>query len=67
MIFFNDPVPVPDPAEGVAMRARVHDLASGLGGAWQRVRRRREGSPRVTRWSEPSTSPIPTFNLLRPR
>jgi class 3 adenylate cyclase len=34
MIFFNDPVPVPDPAEravrmAIAMRARVHDLARG--------------------------------------
>jgi adenylate cyclase len=34
MIFFNDPVPVPDPAEratrmAVAMQARVHDLARG--------------------------------------
>jgi class 3 adenylate cyclase/CheY-like chemotaxis protein len=34
MIFFNDPVPVPDPAErairmAVAMRARVNDLAKG--------------------------------------
>jgi class 3 adenylate cyclase len=34
MIFFNDPVPVPDPAErairmAIAMRARVQDLARG--------------------------------------
>ena len=34
MIFFNDPVPVPDPAEraikmAFAMRDRVHDLAKG--------------------------------------
>jgi adenylate cyclase len=37
MIFFNDPVPVPDPAEravrmAVAMRGRVHELH----GAWRR-------------------------------
>jgi class 3 adenylate cyclase len=37
MIFFNDPVPVPDPAEravrmAIAMRERVHDLAK----AWEK-------------------------------
>ena len=61
MIFFNDPVPVPDPAEravrmAVAMRERVRRAGRGVAQARLRSRPRRRASPRATRPSAPSAS-----------
>jgi adenylate cyclase len=37
MVFFNDPVPIPDPAQrAVAMAAAMREAAAGLTGQWRR-------------------------------
>ena len=61
MIFFNDPLPVPNPAEravrmALAIRERVGEMTTEVAEAGLRPAPRRSASPRATPPSAPSAS-----------